>query len=449
MPWPDTVELNLEGIAQGGDAVGRWEERVVFAAGGIPGERVRVRLRDRRDSYARGVVTDVLEPSPDRVAPRLPGADNMPWQHIAYPAQLRFRQTILADQLAKIGGFADAPVAETLPASPPWGYRNSARLHCDGLRLGYHRADSREIHEVETDPLLLPALDAAIGPLRQALRELGGAPGPLEVALRISETDGYLVAALHGPGARELDETVRLAGRWRGLYPPLAGIVIGERGHVAYEFEGRPASDRGESEGQPAGRSSQVVGAPALVEELGGVTFELRPGTFFQVNLAAGEALLRLVREGLGLPGAAEVSLLDVYCGAGTFALPLARLASAVVGVEEYGPAVEDGRVTAAANRIGNVRFEEGRAEELLARLDGPFDAAVLDPPRRGCHPRALDELIRLSPRRLVYVSCHPATLARDLKILGEGGFRLLSATPVDLFPQTAHVESVSVLERE
>ncbi|HWQ13778.1 MAG TPA: 23S rRNA (uracil(1939)-C(5))-methyltransferase RlmD [Roseiflexaceae bacterium] len=461
MNWPETLELTLDGIAQGGDAVGRWEGRVVFAAGGIPGERVRVRLREARAAFARGEVTEVLEASPHRVPPRVPGADHMPWQHIAYEAQLRFRRTILAEQLAKIGGLAGAPVEETVPASPPWAYRSGARLHCDGTQVGYHAADTRAIREIDSDPLLRPVLDAAIPPLRQALWETGGAHGPLEVALRASETYGYVVAALTGPGARFTRAAARLAGRWRSLYPPLAGVTVGED-HGGPRTEGRrsvggggwTASEFDEHDPPTVGRSSVhgpqssvILGQATLVEELDAVSFELRPDTFFQVNLAAAEALLRLVRAGLALRGGER--LLDVYCGAGTFALPLARAVAEVVGVEEHSGAVADGRASAETSGIGNVRFVVGRAEEALARLDGPFDAVVLDPPRRGCHPRALEALLALAPARLVYVSCHPATLARDLKVLVEGGYRLLRSTPVDLFPQTAHVESVNVLEHQ
>src|SRR5689334_19590132 len=132
MDWPEVIEVALDGIAQGGEGVGRWGGRVVFVGGGLPGEQVRVRLRERRAAFARGDALDIRDPSPDRVAPRLPGAGWMPWQHIAYPAQLRFKRQILADQLAKIGGLADLPVEETLLAPRQWGYRSGARFHSDG-----------------------------------------------------------------------------------------------------------------------------------------------------------------------------------------------------------------------------------------------------------------------------------------------------------------------------
>ncbi len=427
MDWPATLELTLDGIAQGGEGVGRWQERVVFARGGLPGERVQVRLRERRDAYARGDVVELLEASPDRIEPRLPGADHMPWQHIAYPAQLRFKRQILADQLAKIGGLTDPPVAETLAAARPWGYRNSARFHGVGGRIGYYAADSHDLQEIDFDPLLLPVLNDALAALRGVVR--AGAPVPAEVILRASEAYGYVLAALlrpervegRGSAAESIGDLSQLAMRWRMRCPALAGVTLPSQPPAA-------------------------LGADHLIEELGGIAFHLRPATFFQVNSAAGEALLNLVRVGLELRGGER--LLDLYCGAGAFALPLASTTAEVVGIEEYAGAIEDGRTTAEANGITNVRLESGRVEQALGLLDGTFEAAVLDPPRRGCHPQALAQLLRLAPTRVVYISCQPATLARDLKLLVAGGYRVVSIQPVDLFPQTAHIESACVLIR-
>jgi len=427
MDWPTTLELTLDGIAQGGEGVGRWQERVVFVRGGLPGERVQVRLHERHAAYARGDVIELLEASPDRIEPRLPGADHMPWQHIAYPAQLRFKRQILADQLAKIGGLTDPPVAETLAAPRPWGYRNSARLHCVGGRIGYYAADSHDLQEIDTDPLLLPVLNDALAALRGVVR--AGAPMPAEVILRASEAYGYVLAALlrpervegRGGDAESIGDLSQLAARWRMRCPVLAGVMLPSQPPAA-------------------------LGADHLIEELGGIAFHLRPATFFQINSAAAEALLALVRAGLELRGGER--LLDLYCCAGAFALPLAATAAEVLGIEEYAGAIEDGCTTAEESGIANVRFEIGRVEQALGQLDGPFDAAVLDPPRRGCHPQALDQLLRIAPARIMYISCQPATLARDLKLLVAGGYRVVSVQPVDLFPQTAHIESVCVLVR-
>ena len=427
MDWPTTLELTLDGIAQGGEGVGRWQERVVFARGGLPGERVQVQLRERHDAYARGDVIEVLDASPDRIEPRLPGADHMAWQHIAYPAQLRFKRQILADQLAKIGGLTEPPVAETLAAQRPWSYRNSARFHCVGRRIGYYAVDSHDLQEIEADPLLLPVLNDALAALRGVVRS--GAPMPAEVILRASEAYGYVLAALlppervegRGDDAESIGDLMQLAARWRMRCPALAGVTL---------LSQPPAA----------------LGADHLIEELGGIAFHLRPTAFFQINNAAAEMLLGLAHDGLELRGGER--LLDLYCGAGAFALPLAATAADVLGIEEYAGAIEDGRTTAEENGIVNVRFEVGRVEQALGRLDGTFDAAVLDPPRRGCHPQALEQLLRLAPTRIVYISCQPATLARDIKLLVAGGYCVVSVQPVDLFPQTAHIESVCVLVR-
>jgi 23S rRNA (uracil1939-C5)-methyltransferase len=424
MTWPDALELCIDGMAQGGEAVGRLDGRVIFAAGGLPGERVRLRLTERRDAYARGVVTEVLTPSPERVPPRLPGADHMPWQHIAYGAQLRFKRQILAEQLAKIGGLEAVEVEPTIPAAREWQYRTGAHLHIAGGQIGYHAAGTRAIQPLDADPLLAPALNDALAALRTALPGSGAAP--TDAILRQSEAFGYVVAALRGRG-----DLRSLARRWRAADPRIAGVAL------------------------PDG----ALGDDHLIEELDGLAFRLAPTTFFQVNVAMAETLLRLVRAGLGHPEAGKPRtrlaspatggrLLDGYCGAGTFTLPLARAAAEVIGIEEHPGAAADGQASAALNGITNARFVIGTVERALAELDGPFDAAVLDPPRRGCHPRALEELLRLAPLRIVYVSCHPATLARDLRILTVGGYRVLRVTPVDLFPQTPHIESVAVLEK-
>lgn len=409
MTWPEIVEITLDNVAQGGDGVGRWENRVVFAQGGLPGERVRVQLDERKDAYARGSVAEVLEAAPERIAPRDPEADHMPWQHIEYAAQLRFKQQILAEQLAKIGGI-DVEVSEIMPASPPWGYRESARVHVQGEELGYFRAGSRELRPFPGDPLLAPGLSEALLALSSLLDEGSQLE---EVVLRSSSQEGYIVASLRGKA-----DLKTLAHRWMTRAPQLAGVAHG----------------RGEQ------------GRVEITEELGGITFLLRPEGFFQVNQRSAQVLLDLVRDGLQLSG--EERLFDLYCGVGTFALPLARSVARVTGIEESPASVRTAEKTAEANKLENTRFRAGPVERVISDYQHGADALVLDPPRRGCHPRALEEILRLDPRRIVYVSCHPGTLARDLKALVAGGYTVTQVTPVDLFPQTPHIESVSVLEK-
>lgn len=415
----DEIELTLDGIAQGGAAVGRVEGMAIFAHGGIPGERVRVRVTSRHPRYAHAEVVEVLEPSPDRLPAHVPDGDHAAWQHIAYPTQLRYKETIVREQLAKLAGLPDISVAPTIGAPLPWGYRNSARLHLEGGAIGYHASGSNQVRDLPHDPLLLPVLNAALA----GLRAVGGErPGDLiaRLTLRASVAYGYALALIQPQPDADPEALLDLIDAWRTAVPALAGVAI-------------------DAPGAP------TVGADTLHEEFGGVVFSLSPDSFFQVNIVQAERLLDLAREGLALRP--EQRLLDGYSGAGAFALPLAPEVAQVVAVEEHPHAVADGRRSAELNDIANVQFVRLPVERALSKLVGHFDAAILDPPRRGCHPDALAGLAAIRPARIAYISCHPGILARDLGPLLGAGYRIQLVQPVDLFPQTPHIETVVILE--
>lgn len=414
MTLHDELELRLDGMAQGGAGVGRHAGLVVFATGGLPGELVRVRLLERKSSYLRGVVSAVLEAAPDRVAPTLAAGDHAPWQHIDYPAQLRFKQTILREQLERLGGLSDLPIAPMIAAPQAWGYRNSARLHVDGAALGYHASGSRTVVPLANDPLLFPALNEALGALSGLLR-----PKLLRsVTLRGSRAFGYALAHLEPHPAVQPSELERLVSTWCAMVPSLAGVVSSEPG--------------------------MAMGATTLHEELAGLTFSLSPTSFFQVNLAQAERMVALVHA--TLQPLAGQRLLDLYSGVGAFALPLAAAGAEVTAVEAARDALVDGRRSAELHGITNVRWINAPVERALPALDAAFSGAILDPPRRGCHPAVLQELLRLRLPRLVYISCHPGILCRDLPPLLQAGYQLELLQPFDLFPQTPHIETVVVL---
>lgn len=427
--WPDELELQLDSMAQGGNAVGRWQDRVVFVRGGLPGEQVRVAIEDRSPQYARGVVSDILEAAPERIEPRLPGADHMSWQYIDYTAQLGFKQQIVAEQLAKLGGLTNILLDPIRPAARPWGYRTTARLHSDGHQVGYytriqgsgatdqendqeapslHAKGTRELLALREDPLLHPLLNSALAALPEAL---AAAPQSQvkEVVLRASESYGYTLGILRGTGDLHF-----AAANWRAACPALADVDTGKQ---------------------------QLW----LTEDVDGLTFMLHPETFFQSTVEAAETLLELLQAGLALSGQERV--LDLFCGAGIFTLPLADRAASVTGIEIAAYAIDDARVNAEINECSNVEFMAAAVERAIMNISGPMNAVVLDPPRRGCHPAVLERLIELAAPRIAYVSCHPGTLARDLRTLVAGGYHVSLVTPLDLFPQTPHIECVAILE--
>jgi 23S rRNA (uracil1939-C5)-methyltransferase len=413
--WPAELELDLTGIAQGGAAVGRYEGRVVFAYGGLPGERVRLRLRERQKAFASGHVVEVLHPSPWRVAPPEPSALHADWQFIAYDEQLRLKAQIVVEQLAHLGGLADLPVAPTLPSPRPWQYRNSASLHGDERgALGYYAPGSRRVLDLPADPLLDPRLNAALAALRPSLR---AHPQTRLRALTLrANTRGEVLALLAGAG-----DLAALAQGWRDAFP-LAGVVVRRRE-----------------------RTTTLLGSDFLRETIAGRSLRISASSFFQVNTAQAETLVGLALAWLAPePG---MRLLDLYCGVGTFALPLAAAGAQVLGIEEHAGAVADAQASAREQHLP-LELRLGTVEALLPTITGPLDAVLLDPPRRGCAPEALAALAALAPRHLLYVSCHPGTLARDLRLLVGHGYRVRRVQPVDMFPQTHHVETAVLIDR-
>jgi 23S rRNA (uracil1939-C5)-methyltransferase len=427
--WPDEIDLTITGIAQGGDGVGRFEDRPVFAAGALPGEPVRVRLRDRQTAFARGDVVEVMQASSDRIESACPkeavcGAAG--WRWIDYDAQLRFKAEILRDQLRHLGGI-DIPVTTIhgaeevtsaglgLPSGRGWSYRTTAELHWENGKIGYYAPGSRRVMEIGQCCLHHPLINEAITALQLIKEDLPALRG---VTLRCSPPLGEVLAVLEGEGRWEA-----LAQRWMSEYPALVGVLQRTRNGV-----------------------KRVRGQTYLEQIIDDVRWHVGAGSFFQINARQTARLIERVRTLMDVvPGQ---RILDLFCGVGTFAIPLRMAGAQVTGIESYAPAIEDARRSAVSNNVDDITWYAGPVEKMLERLDGPFDAAVLDPPRRGCESAALHRLASLGPRRLVYVSCHPGTLARDCKVLGRHGYEVKIAEVIDLFPHTQHVESIILLER-
>lgn len=386
MSTEERLQVVFTDIAPQGDALARHDGEVVFAAGGIPGEEAVVVAKRGRRRFYTGSVAELVRGSPHRVEPRCPRfgvCSGCQWQHIDYPYQLELKRGMVQRQMRERGGFSEPPVLATLPAPAPWHYRNHARFTEDGEgRLGFVRKDSRDFVHIDQCHIMHPWINETLASLQ------GKCAGSHQVALRYGVN----------------------TGSWL-IQPKLGDADI-------------------------------ATGQPYYEEELLGRRFRISSPSFFQVNTAQAERLFRVVADSLRLSGGETV--VDVFAGVGTFAALLSPLAGRVIAVEESAAAEKDAAVNIEG--LSNIEWVKGRAEDALAEIAGAPQAAILDPPRTGCHRRTLDSLVRLAPRRIAYVSCDPFTLARDLRALCDGGYRLQSIRPVDMFPHTYHVECVATL---
>jgi len=441
-----TFTLQLTTIAHGGAALGRHEGRVIFVPYTLPGETVRVEITEDKGRYAFARLVDVLEPSPDRVTPSCPyfgptGCGGCQWQHAAYEAQLRFKAKIVADQLARIGGIVNPPVHPTLPDSSGWAYRNHAQFHpAPGGGLGFQRAlvgrprgrglraegrgrgSRAEGHDARPEP---------------ALSEVEG-QGRRVVAVDECPILHPFLSELYATLDLDLPGLLRLSLR--------AGTETGDRMLIFEMEDDLPPSLESDLPVSCVlllsdGLHANLIGNNHITEIVAGRTYRISAPSFFQVNTPQAAQLVRLVMEYLDLRGGETV--LDGYCGVGLFTAHLAEHAGLVIGVELAPAAVADMLENTA--EFDNVEVIEGPIEAVIPDLDVSLDAAVVDPPRAGVDRFALDALVARQPARVVYVSCDPATLARDAKRLTRAGYRLVEVQPVDMFPQTYHVESVAL----
>lgn len=403
------IALQFTTMAHGGEAMGRHNGKVIFVPYAIPREEALVEIIEDKGSYARAQLVKILSPSPYRVEPPCPHfgpgkCGGCQWQHVAYQAQLEFKAAVVRDQLARLGRLPDVSVKPTIPSPSPWHYRNHVQFAAsDDGRLGFIATDGRRVEPIQVCYLLHPLLDELFTALDVEL------PGLVRLSLRAGTGTGDQMIIFE----TQDDEPPALESDL-----PVSCVLL-------------------LSNGTPI----NLIGNNYITELVAGRRFRISATSFFQVNTAVAEELIRLVGHYLA-PAGNEV-LLDAYCGVGTFALSLADKVGHVIGIEEAAGAVADARLN--ASDLTNVEFIEGKVETVLPQLDTRIDLAVLDPPRQGCKPEALTALIKLAPHRIVYVSCDPATLARDARTLAEGGYQLVEVQPVDMFPQTYHIESVAL----
>lgn len=429
--------LHIESLAHGGKAVARLDDgRVAFVEGACPGDTVAVELVSEHPRHVEARTLEIVEASPSRVAPPCPyfgACGGCQWQHVSYDAQLAAKRSIVVDALQRIGGLpAEELVAQPLASPQPYGYRNKVELLAGfgpgGLKLGYAHAGSHDLIDVDICHLLPDWLRKAPKALRGALRYVVGAQdlGVTRVALRAAvNTRDVEIAVWTEPGPfprQAAESTLSTALKATGI----VRVIVKDR------------------KGSRSVSNVEVLrGKGAWRERLEGRSLLVSAPSFFQVNTPVAEKLIDTAIAALAPDE--DDRVLDMYSGVGTFTLPIAESAEDTVAIESSRFALADLRrnldnAGLYADVVG------GDAARELGQL-GRFDRVLVDPPRAGLDDDALRSLAQTRARRIVYVSCDPATLARDAKRLATAGYALTSATPIDMFPQTYHVETVAVFD--
>jgi len=471
-----TVTLTIDRLSLGGEGVARFDGRVVFVPDVAPGDEVEVQISELRDRFAKARVTNLLKASRDRIVPPCSYHPRAPspgrplaksacggcgWQQIQYAAQLRIKTDLVRETLERLGGLKGITVKPTLGMKDPWRYRNKVQQpvgygvrperHTTGARppdsvaggsdpsrgliSGFYATGSHDIVPIE-DCRVQPELSVRIINRAKTLLDQHHARAYdarrhngwirhllMRTSSRAQALLTFVTATPDFPHESKIIPTLlndfpELVGVHQNVNPGRTNVILGRQWR-------------------------KIAGADYLEEQLGHLKFRLSPASFFQVNSPQAEVLYNVTRQ---LAGSGE-RLLDLYTGVGTIALWLADRFKEVGGIEEIRAAIEDANHNADLNGIDNVRFEAAPVEAFLRGIPRSAGGAgltvVLDPPRAGCDPGVLQSLLSLRPSSLVYVSCDPGTLARDLGVLTRGGYRVTEVQPVDMFPHTPHIETV------
>ena len=447
--WKKNASLTLEitGYTAEGMGVARWEGRVVFIPGTILGERWEVQLLKVKTNVAWGRAVRLLAPSPERVELDCPLAGRCggcQYRHMTYEEELRAKRQRVQDALTRVGGVS-LELPQVLGAENPLRYRNKVQFPVAqekrGLAVGYYRSRSHDVLDVD-DCLLQPE---TVTTLRRAFKgwmeryrvpayDEGTCQGLIRHLYVRTNQAGEALCCVVANGTR-LPHAPELVQSLRQAAPTLAGLVLNTNTKDTNVILG------------PNYRT--IWGRDFLEERLCGMTFRLSVPSFFQINRAQTERLYAQALEFAGLTG--QETVLDLYCGIGTISLALAQRAGQVIGAEIVPEAVQDAQANAARNQVSNARFLCGDAGEAAFQLaaEGVRPQVIcVDPPRKGLAPEVPEILASMAPERIVYVSCDPATLARDVKRFGELGYPAVKSQAVDLFPRTAHVETVVLLSK-
>jgi 23S rRNA (uracil1939-C5)-methyltransferase len=437
----DELELSVDSLAYGGAGVARANGYVVFVRGAVPGDRVRARVTKAKRSFAEADSVELIEPSTERVEPLAPHP-GAPWQVLPYERQLAEKEAQVREALERLGGFPDPPVQPIQAARQQTRYRNKVEYSFGAseegqLVLGFHRPGRwNEIADVSVDVLASKAVDRLREEVKAWCREEG-----LSAYDRADHT-----GLLRNLVVREGRRTGQLQAR---IVTSPGDFRVAELAAVTPADSVLWTRASGVAETTREGETEVVKGDERIQEELLGLRFRISPDAFFQTNTEMAEVLYAAAAELAGLSGRERV--VDLYCGIGTIALALALDAAEVVGVEIVERAVADAIDNARLNGIDNARFFAGDVRTAMRPLleeAGHPDVLLVDPPRAGLSQKIVRRVLEAGAQRIVYVSCNPTTLAPNARQMVDAGYRLSTVRPIDMFPQTPHIECVALLQR-
>ncbi|HHU68701.1 MAG TPA: 23S rRNA (uracil(1939)-C(5))-methyltransferase RlmD [Thermoanaerobacterales bacterium] len=441
--------IEIKDLSHKGQGVGDYQGFTLFVPDAIPGDKVKVKIVKVSKNYAIGKLIKVLAPSANRILEKCPVARNCGGcqiQNMAYEAQLKYKTRLVEQNIERIGGLKGITVHKCIGMKDPWRYRNKVQFPV-GIRsgkaiVGFYAAGSHDIIPTESCIIQHQSADEVLKIIKNFIDEynievydetLGeGLIKHIIIRIGFSTNEIMVILVINGKELPYCDKLVELI---KDKLPFVKTIVLNINTEKTNVIMGR--------------ENIIVYGKGKISERLGDLEFSISPLSFFQVNSAQAEVLYEKAVQYAELSG--DETVFDLYSGTGTISLFMAKKAGKVYGIEVVKDAVMDARENARINNITNAEFVVGAAEDVVPKLykKGMMaDIVVVDPPRKGCAPSLLDTIIKMNPKKVIYISCNPSTLARDICILANGGYQVHKIQPVDLFPHTMHVECVVLMSR-
>ena len=442
-------EIEINSLGSSAEGVGRFKDFTVFVPYTLPGEKAEVLIEEVKKSYAKGRALQILRKSADRIAPKCAIYDRCggcQLQHLNYEAQLRIKRQQVIDAVTRIGKQPDVPVHATLGAEAPWNYRNKMQFPVGRSKgktiIGCFAQGSHDIIDTENCYIQKEFNNDIVNAMREIVDKLGipvynedRHTGILRHVIgRVGKNGECMVVLV--TAVKDLQRSKDIVRMLRERLPKLVSVQQNVQTYRNNVIMGRD--------------TKLLWGKPTILDSLGSLTFHISPRSFFQVNTDQAEVLYGKALEYANLTG--RETVIDAYCGTGTITLFLAQKARRVYGIEIVKPAILDAEKNARDNHVKNAEFIVGDATVVMPRLYKQgirADVVVVDPPRAGCTPTVLETFANMKPKRIVYVSCNPASLARDIAILDGLGYHAREVQPVDMFPNTSHVENIALIQKK